>query len=427
MQVVILGNGVTGTTAALEIRRRQPGWKITLVSGESDFFYSRPALMYVYMGHMRFQDTKPYEDGYWTQNKIDRVRGWVEHIDTREHRLRLDGGSSIPYDKLIIATGSQPNKFGWPGQDLDRVHGMYSLQDLERLEKATPGIRRGVIVGGGLIGIELAEMLHSRGIHVTMLAREAGYWNNALPAEEAQMVVRHIREQHLELQLQTELGEVVDDGRGGAGGVVTKDGRRIECQFVGLTAGVSPNVGVVRASGIPCGRGVRVDLGLRTPVADVFAAGDCAEVTEPGADRGRVEQLWYTGKMQGEVVAATVCGEDRAYDRGIWFNSAKFLDLEWHTYGQVTPATGMRAAGERHAWWEAPDGRRGLRVVTRDGVVVGMNAMGLRHRHRVWERWIADRRDAAYVLDHLREAAFDPELTRRHEGAIRGALKEQLA
>jgi NAD(P)H-nitrite reductase large subunit len=421
MHVVILGNGIAGATAALEVRKRQKQWRITLISGESDFFYSRPALMYLYMGHMRLGDIHPYENRFWDDRRIERIRAWVEHIDTRERRLRLDRGQPIAYDLLLLATGSQPNKFGWPGQDLQRVQGLYSLQDVEGLERATPVIRHGVVVGGGLIGIELAEMLHSRGVHVTMLARESGYWNNALPDEEAAMVGRIVREQGIDLRLGTQLGEILEDGRGGAAGIVTRDGERIACQFVGLTAGVSPNVGVARAAGIPCQRGVVVDASLRTAVDGVFAAGDCAEV------EGRVEQLWYTGKAQGEVAAAVMCGEPATYDRGIGFNSAKFLDLEWHTYGQVTPAMGKRPDGERHGWWQHPSGRHGLRVVTRDGVVVGMNGMGLRHRHRVWERWIGERRDAGYVLDHLREANFDPELSRRWEPQMRTALKEQLA
>ncbi len=425
MHVVILGNGIAGATAAVEVRKRQKAWRITLISGESDLFYSRPALMYLYMGHMRLGDLHPYERRFWDDLRIERVRAWVEHIDTRERRLRLDRGEAMPYDLLLLATGAQPNRFGWPGQDLQRVQGLYSLQDVETLERATPVVRHAVLVGGGLIGIELAEMLHSRGIHVTMLARESAYWNNALPDQEAQMIGRLVRERGIDLRLGTQLAEITDDGRGGAAGVVTRDGERIACQLVGLTAGVTPNVAVARDAGIPCSRGVVVDASLRTAIDGVFAAGDCAEIAGP--DGGRVEQLWYTGKAQGEVAAATMCGERARYERGVWFNSAKFLDLEWHTYGQVTPAVGQRPAGERHGWWQHPSARHGLRVVTRDGVVVGMNAMGLRHRHRVWERWIAERRDAGYVLDHLREANFDAELSRRWEPQMRASLKEQLA
>lgn len=172
MHIVIIGNGITGVTAARELRKLKPDWRITIVSGESDHHYSRPALMYIYMGHMRYEHTKPYEDSFWHTNKLELVRAWVQRIDTQKKELVLDRGAPLRWDKLAIATGSVTNKFGWPGQDLRGVQGLYGLQDLELLEENTRGCSRAVIVGGGLIGIELAEMLHTRGIHVTFLVRE---------------------------------------------------------------------------------------------------------------------------------------------------------------------------------------------------------------------------------------------------------------
>ena len=215
-RVVIIGNGITGVTCALRLRRKKPDWRITLISGESAFHYSRPALMYIYLGHLRFEDTKPYEDSHWDRYDIERVVAWVKRIDTNGKKLELDRGEAVPYDDLVIATGSKPNKFGWPGQDLDRVQGMCDLQDLEALKKNTPDLKHAVIVGGGLIGIEMAEMIHSRGIPVTMLARETNYWNNVLPDHEAKMINRAAWQHGIDLRLSTELAEIVDDGRGRA-------------------------------------------------------------------------------------------------------------------------------------------------------------------------------------------------------------------
>ncbi|MGK0344643.1 MAG: NAD(P)H-nitrite reductase large subunit, partial [Myxococcota bacterium] len=167
MHVAIIGNGIAGVTAARTLRKRDPKARITMISAESEHHWSRPALMYIYMGHMRYQDTKPYQDHFWGKNRIDLVRGWVTQIDAEGKTLTLDGQRTVQWDKLLIATGSKPNMFGWPGQDLNRVSGMYSLQDMDALEGWTRDIKHGVVVGGGLIGIELAEMLHSRGRHVT--------------------------------------------------------------------------------------------------------------------------------------------------------------------------------------------------------------------------------------------------------------------
>lgn len=381
--------------------------------------------MYVYMGHMRLEDIKPYDDSLWDALKIERVRAWVEGVDTQECRVRLEKGKDIPYDKLLVATGSRPNKFGWPGQDLEGVQGFYDLQDLARLEKNSAGLRRAVIVGGGLIGLELAEMLHSRGAAVTMLAREELYWNNVMPSDEARLIGEVIHDSGIDLRLETELAEIEDDGSGRACAVKTPDGERIECQIVGLTAGVSPNLSALEGSDIATGRGVLVDDKLRTDKENVYAAGDCAEIVTPEGERNRIEQLWYTGEMQGRVAGREMAEVDGGgYERGIWFNSAKFIDLEWHTYGQV-PANSS-AGGLSTLYWQDSVHRHALRITHEEGKVRGMNALGIRHRHPVWERWLAEEKPIEKVLDNLEEGNFDPEFCRRYEPEIVATFKEQL-
>ena len=421
MHIAIIGNGIAGVTAARTLRKRDPRVRITLISAESEHHWSRPALMYIYMGHMRYRDTKPYPDPFWKKNRIELVRGWVRHIDTDAHALTLDGERVIRYDRLLIATGSTPNRFGWPGQDLDRVSGMYSLQDLHALEQWTPDIAHGVVVGGGLIGIELAEMLHSRGRHVTLLVREASYWSNVLPSEESAMVNDVIRQSGIDLRLGEELERIEGDANGSAVAVHTKGGERIEAQYVGLTAGVRPNIAVCAGSSIETGRGILVDDRLRTSHADVFAAGDCAEIQRPGVERNTIESVWYTGRFQGERAAANLLGDDEPYDPGIWFNSAKFIDLEYQVYGDV-PAAGVPLAGRGESvFYKAPDGRTSIRICHRDGAVTGFNLMGTRFRQDVCHRWIANRATLSHVLDNLGDAAFDAEFSKKHHRAVRAA------
>ncbi len=409
MHVVIVGNGIAGVTVARHVRKRDRKAKITLVSGESDHHWSRPALMYIFMGHMGYAQTKPYPDKFWRKNRIDLVRGWVERVDTGARELRFQDGRTLDYDALVLATGSVPNRFGWPGQDLERVQGMYSLDDLRGLDAAMPDTERAVIVGGGLIGIELAEMLLTRGKQVTFLVREQAYWDNVLPPEEAALVTELVRHHGIDLRLQTELAEIVDDGHGRAGGVVTSTGERIACQLVGLTAGVRPNTSLAKASDLPTGRGILVDRTLRSATDGVFACGDCAEIEVPGAERNLLQQVWYTGRLQGEVCAANVLGEHVEYDPGIWFNSAKFFDLEYQTYGTV-PSAGRPDPSLTHHVWQ--QGQRLVRVVCdQDDVVVGFNLMGVRFRHRVCEAWIAARKRRSEVLPELRRAGFDPEFS----------------
>ncbi len=416
--LVIIGNGITGITTARNVRKRSD-MRITVISAESKYFFSRTALMYVYMGHMKWDNLKPYEDWFWEKNRIQLIYAQVTSVDTGSKSLTLDNNEKINYDKLVIATGSKTNKFGWPGQDLPGVQGLYSMQDVELLETNTKGIHSAVIVGGGLIGIELAEMLHSRGIHVTFLVRENLYWGSILPQEEAAMVCRHIIEYGMNLKLATQLKEIIPGADGRVSSVITDKNEKIECQLVGLTPGVRPNIELVKSTNIKTGRGILINEYLETNVPDIYSAGDCAELeaVSPGG-KNKVEQLWYTGKMQGEILAQNILGDKVKYERGIWFNSAKFLDIEYQTYGFVSNVPPRE--GEETFYWEHNGGKKCFRVVydSAGGAVTGFNVFGIRLRHRVCEKWIKEKKTVEYVLENLHEANFDPEFYTRHEKEI---------
>ncbi len=414
--IVIIGNGVAGITAARHIRKRSDA-TITVISAETDYFFSRTALMYIYMGHMKFEHTKPYEDWFWEKNNINLMNDYVESVDTDGRRLQLRSGNTMMWDVLLLATGSKPNKFGWPGQDLKGVGGMYSWQDLQNIEQYTKNIRRAVIVGGGLIGIELAEMLLSRNIEVTFLVRESSFWNIVLPPEESAMINRHIREHHIDLRLETELRKILPDAHGRVRAVITGPGEEIECGFVGLTAGVSPNIGFLKSSNIKTDRGILINEFFETNIPGVYAAGDCAQFEKPLPGRRAIEQVWYTGRMHGETVARTICGERTAYRPGPWFNSAKFLDIGYQVYGDIINPLPDHL---ENLYWEHPDGKHAIRIAwdreTRQ--LKGINLMGIRFRHDVCDAWL--RRSAALkeVVQDLKAALFDPEFYKSYEQEI---------
>lgn len=414
--IVIIGNGIAGITAAREIRKRSDD-PITVVSAETDHFFSRTALMYVYMGHMQYHHIKPYEDTFWGKNRIDLRRARVDSIDFDRKQLILDGGGTLAYDVLILATGSQSNFADWPGRQLRGVQGLYGMPDLEQMETDTQGIRQAVVVGGGLIGIELCEMLLSRKIGVTFLVREKRYWNNVLPGEESALITRHIREHHVDLRLETELSAIRDDGSGRVGAVLTRSGEEIPAQFVGVSVGVSPNVDWLRNTPLELGRGILVNEFLETSQPGVYAIGDCVEHRLPPPGRKKVEQIWYTGRIMGETVARTILGDRTPYQPGVFFNSAKFFDIEYQTYGDVPARLPDDSAT---FYWEHEDGRKSLRINYRraDGAVTGMNALGIRQRQEVWQGWIAEQRPVRYVLEHLPRSNFDPEFFRQHEADI---------
>jgi len=413
---VIIGNGIAGITTARHLRKHSDQ-RIQVISSETPYFFSRTALMYVYMGHMKFEQIKPYEDWFWEKNRIELVQARVEKIDVDAKELLLDTGETIPYDKLVIATGSKPRFFGWKGQELQGIQGLFSYQDLQLLEENTPEpneenhpTKKAVIVGGGLIGVELAEMLNTRDIEVTMLVRDSHFWGNVITENEGKWIGKHIEDHGVKLQVKTELKEILGDGADRVSGVLTSKGERIDCQLVGVTTGVEPNIDFLKDSGIEINRGILVDEMLQTNIADVYAAGDCAELQNPLPGRKAIEPVWYVGRMMGEVLGRTISGTASAYRPGPWFNSAKFFDIEYMTYGQVNARP---VDGEAHFFWKQEGKNRFLTLAyeKESQKFLGVNSFGIRLKHEFFDLALREGWKVGRVVGHLKLANFDPEFS----------------
>ena len=419
--IVIIGNGIAGITAARHIRKLS-NKKITIISAETEHFFSRTALMYVYMGHMRWRDIEPYEAWFWKKNRLELKNAYVDRIDTDHKTCYFKEGGSINYDKLIIASGSVTNSFGWEGLELNGVQGLVTKQDLESLETNAPNNKicpHAVIIGGGLIGVEMAEMLRTRDIGVTMLVREDGFWENVLPKPEAAMISEHIISHGVDLKHRSNLDKIVGDVNGNVKSVVTKEGEEILCSVVGITTGVKPNISFLKNSKIETDRGILINRKLETNVTDVYAIGDCAQQREPIGLRPAVEAVWYTGRMMGEVLAQTICGNPFQYSPGNWFNSAKFFDIEYQTYGWVFSET-RRTAYEQQFHWKCKSNLRSITVSyhknTRE--FLGINTFGIRMRHEVFDRWLNEKRSVDFIIQNLKTANFDPEFFKSYEKDI---------
>lgn len=426
MHVAILGNGIAGITAARHLRKRDDDVKITVISAESKYFFSRTALMYLYMGHMEFKDIKPYEDYFWEKNRIDLVFDRIKRVDFEQQEL-IGESQSLSYDVLIIATGSVPNTFGWPGLDSKRVRGLYHLQDLEYLESVSDEIDHAVIVGGGLIGIELAEMLRSRGKKVSMLIRDKSFWSSVISKPEGDMLSEHITKHHgVKLLFERNLKEINAGADGAVQSITVKEsGEKIPCQFVGITTGVKPNVDFLRKSDkLEIDKGILVDAYLKTNLPNVYAIGDCVQMREAPAGHKTMEQVWYVGRMMGETVAKTIVGNPTIYNPGPWFNSAKFMDIEWQTYGLVPAEIEER---QEEIFWKHPNEYQAIRMVwdKENKLFQGINVFGIRMRHERFDTWLREGRSIQHVLEHLNDAYFDPELYKSSLQLFMDAVNKQ--
>lgn len=424
--VVIIGNGISGVTTARHIRKNCSETRITIISSETDHFFSRTALMYIFMGHMKYEHTKPYEDFFWAKNRIDLLNAHVNSIDYEKKSVQLNTGNSLAYDDLVLALGSKSAKFGWPGQDLDGVQGLYSYQDLELLEENAKNAKHAVIVGGGLIGVEMAEMLLTRDIKVTFLVREEYFWDGVLPKEDAKFIGDHIiNDHHVNIMFQKNLREIKADKNGRVKSVIVDEtGEEIPCEIVGLTPGVKANIDFLRDTELEVDRGILINEYMETNIPNVYSLGDCAQHRVAPLYRRAVEQVWYTGRMMGESLGKTLAGKKTKYTPGYWFNSAKFFDIEYQTYGTVL---NKLREGESTFWWQHPTESIGLRLVfnSNDFTFIGINVYGIRLRHELFDKWLMGQQKVHHVLEHFNDANFDPEFYTNHANAILSAFNQQ--
>ena len=423
MHHVILGNGVAGIEAASVIRSRDASARITLVSSESDHFFSRPALMYVFAGQLRIEDTEPHDRGFYARMGFERVRTSVIGVDPGARRLRFSEGDGLSYDRLLIAAGSKARPAPWPGAVGEGVHSYVTLGDHERLDRDARKGRRAAVIGGGLIGVEVAEILDHRGLHVTFVIREDWYFPMALDSNESALVAAHMRRNGIDVRTKQAVEGIERSATGSVTGVSLTDGSAIAADLVAVAIGVVPNTDWLASSGLRLAAtgAIEVDDALRTSHPDVFAAGDCANVTWADGSR-RPEQLWYTARDQGRVAGASMLGEAVTYRRGPMYNSAKFFDIEWTTAGDLPTRVNMdRSNAELPAdlrtWYQESEAACvSHRIVCRGDKVIGFNFLGTRFDQEPLLQWIAEGRTLDYVLAHLGEAQFDEEFSPRFEG-----------
>jgi NADPH-dependent 2,4-dienoyl-CoA reductase/sulfur reductase-like enzyme len=414
MHIVIIGNGISGVSVAKSLREYSDA-EITIVSSESISFFSRPALMYVFMGKMRFKDILPLPSDYWVKNKIKQVYGAAKEIDTENQKIILDNGSVLSYDKLVLALGSQPKSLGLGEFNLEGIQGFYSLQDVEKLQDSSKKIKHASIIGGGLIGVELAEMFVSRGISFTFWVREKWFGSNFLPQEEAEMVTNHLISKNINIKFEREIIGFEADDSNMVKSVELQSGEKVDSDLVCVCIGVEPKVDWLKSTEVQTKAGVLVNAHLQTNMPSIYAVGDCVECINPVHGRKSIETLWYTGRLMGEYLGKNILHENPPpYEPGIYFNSAKFFDVEYQIYGDV-PTSFSESYGT--VFWKHPTNYKSIRLVfnARNDEFIGCCVLGIRFRQEVCEKWIKEKWKISEVLPVLSEANFDSEFSTRYE------------
>ena len=365
MSIVIIGAGPAGITVAETIRRFDRDVPITVISAESFPPYSPPAMA----DHFLTGRDDPL---YWMGRDVGERLG----LDVRDdrvvasvlpdaHEVVLADGSTIPFGRLVIASGSRLHA-DLPGNELPGIHDFKSLRAaralLDRVRRGE--VRTALIVGAGFIGMEIALLLADLGIRVTMLERLGWVMPRILDPETAGIAARIARERGVELRLGAEVSRFL--GTDVVEGVEMADGAVLTADAYVAATGVKPHLEFLAATGIDAGWGIRVDDHLRTSVRDVWAAGDVVEAADRLTGERYVHAIFPNAVAQGEVVGRNLVGLETTYPGAESMNSLKHLGLPILAVGAMT--------GDEEFRWRNGDVLR--KVFVTDGRIVGFRLTG---------------------------------------------------
>ncbi len=341
--VVIVGAGLAGANAALELARLAPDAHVTLIGSEPHLPYQRPPLSKGFLrGTEPFESTLVASRSEYERLRIDLMLGRrVGRLEPENKRIRLDDGEHVQYDRALIATGGRKRQLKFPGADRRGVFDLRTVEDSERIKAAAHAGRRVVVIGLGFIGCEVSASLRMLGLEVTAIDPAPAPLIRVVGPEVAGVIA----DLHRSHGVQLVLGDGVDRLEGGerVERVVTKSGRQFECDFVVAGIGIDPEVDLLRAAGARISNGVEVDEFCRTSLPDIYAAGDIANHAHPLFGRIRVEH-YNNAEKQGRAAAAAILDRGVPYDYVHSFWSDQF-DRSLEYVGFADHWDGIRVDG----------------------------------------------------------------------------------
>jgi NAD(P)H-nitrite reductase len=371
MNIVIVGFGVAGATAAETVRKKNPKAYITIFSREKDLFYYRLRLPEVVSGDLSPEKAIAHPKSWYDERGIElRLGESLLEINPEEKILRGSTGSRQQYDRMLLAVGAECNRPPLPGDKLDGIHAVRSLNDAWTLALAAKGQKKAVLIGGGLLGLEMAYSLTRQGLTVTVLEQgERILPRQTTPAGSA-LLLRQLEAMGLEFKLNCEVDRF--EGHRKVENVVLKDGQDLATGLVLISAGIKPNLSLAAGLGLKTDRAIVVDEYLQTSHPDFYAAGDCAQF--PGAAGG----LWTTARAQGltagvNLVAASPAEREK-YVPEPPANTLKVAGIDLVAAGDLDPdqrLKGIEASDENDYRKVVLDGENRLVGFTNIGTTRG--------------------------------------------------------
>jgi NAD(P)H-dependent nitrite reductase small subunit len=390
-RLVVVGNGMAAMRTVEELLAEAPDkYEITVFGTEPRGNYNRILLSPMLAGEKQWSDVETHPLSWYEQNGIRLHAGdTVVQIDRRQRRVISAAGVVAPYDRLLLATGSDPTALELPGATLSGITAFRSLDDVDSMLAAARESRRAVVIGGGLLGLEAASGLLARGMEVTVVHRNGWIMDRQLDAPAAELLRASLERRGLNFCLQGRTAFFEGEDRVTA--VVMQDGRSLPADLVVIAAGIVPRVELARACGLRCDRGILVDDTLQTFDPAIYAVGEC--VQHRGSTYGLVAPLWE----QARVCAAHLAEHGGTRYRGSMPSAQlKVTGIELFSAGEIDGGPGTESL--RYV-----DAARGIykRLLLKAGRLCGVVLYGDTNHSGWYAELIESRRDVTALREQL--------------------------
>jgi len=337
---VIIGGSVGGIGAVEAIREVDPVGELIVVSEEPFPQYSRPMISEYVSREATLETMKYRGDKFWKKNNVQALKGRTAvNINFIKKQVELDGGDTVEFEKLLIATGGRPFVPRIEGGEKDGVFTFTELSTAERMASRLEKSESAVVIGGGLIGVSATEALVKRGMKVTLVELKNKILNLILDETASEIAEKVLREAGVTIITGQTVQQIIGrkDNENAVGRVIMTDGKEISCDLVVVAIGVIPRTELVKGTDVKLNRGILVDRFMRTNVPDVYACGDVAEAYDFLLNGNRLLPLWPLAHLGGRVAGYNMAGKKAEYFGGTIMSALKYFDLPIISVGMMNP------------------------------------------------------------------------------------------
>jgi NAD(P)H-nitrite reductase large subunit len=400
---VIVGDGIAGSSAAETLREADPDADVTVVTDEGEALYNRILIKEFAKGKLPEAPISIHEPEWYAERDIElRLNTYVTEVDTDAHELHTHEGDTVEYDKLLVATGGTPAQLPVENADADGIHHFWTFQDARKIREAAEDAETGIVVGAGLLGIDLAAVCGAQDIDGHYLMRGNRWWRYALSSEGAEIVHDALEEIGVTPVFESGVERFTVDDEGRVDGAVDPNGDRYDGDFVATAIGLDFNTEWLAETPVECEDGVVVDEYMHTGVEDVYAAGDITQFQDVIVGTRTQNGAWGSAKEQGATAAKNMVADDRVEEfRWVPSYSITHFDFPFLSFGHPTMGddSAQRTYGERE--WR--------RLTFREGQLVGGVLIGDLSQQSTYKQLIREQRLVADQKDVLLEKAVDLE------------------